>query len=300
MAMKKYFLVSILVSVIAGFSSAPAAHGATRTLAITKSDLLEKTEFSLSFSLRGARVVIRRINDDDTIVKADITYNTPRLEMQEPKLLTKSSGNAFTAEFKSGMRALPYTNTTIEEWDIIIGNYDVNTELTLVCGNVSADLNLGGLPLIGFTLKCRQGSVGVDFAAPTTRPVEHITINGHALNLSVSNIGNADFGFFNFTGSGGAADLNFDGLYTAEEHNVQIATTGMIEDITVPSDAGEQVVALPFSLPIVVVPRDKWTRDFRLPFLQRYSTNDYNTQRIKINLGITSIGSFSMVVRDSE
>jgi hypothetical protein len=142
--------------------------------------------------------------------------------------------------------------------------------------------------------------VAVDFDAPTTRPVEQFTINGYAMNLSVSNIGNADFGFFNLTGSGGAADLNFDGLYAAEEHNVQIATTGMIQNITVPSDAGEQVVALPFSLPIVVVPRDEWTRDFRLPFLQRYSTNDYNTQRIKINLGITSLGSFVMVVRQAE
>jgi hypothetical protein len=71
-------------------------------------------------------------------------------------------------------------------------------------------------------------------------------------------------------------------------------------DITVPSDAGEQVVTLPFSLPIVVVPRDEWTRDFRMPFLQRYTTNDYDTRRIKINLGITSIGSFGMVVREAE
>jgi hypothetical protein len=50
----------------------------------------------------------------------------------------------------------------------------------------------------------------------------------------------------------------------------------------------------------VVVPRDEWTRDFRLTFLQRYSTNDYNTQRIKINLGITSLGSFGMVVREAD
>ena len=298
--MKKYFFAGILVSVIAGLSSAPAALGATRTLEITKSDLLAKTEFSLSFSLRGARAVIRRINDDDTIVKADITYNTPRLERQEPTLLTESSGNAFIAEFKSGMRVLPYTNTTIEEWDIVIGNYDVDTDLNLVFKDASVDLDLGGLPLIRCTLKIRQGTVAVDFSAPTIRPIEQFTINGYAMNLSASSIGNADFGFFNLTGSGGAADLNFDGLYAADEHNVQIATTGMVLNITVPSDAGEQVVALPFSLPIVVVPRDEWTRDFRLPFLQRYSTNDYNTQRIKINLGITSLGSFGMVVREAD
>jgi len=298
--MKKYFFVSIIASVIAGWSSAPAAHGATRTLEITKSDLLAKTECSLSFSLRGARAVIRRINDDDTIIKADITYNTPRWEIQEPKLLTESSGNAYTAEFKSGMRVLPYTNTTIEEWDIVIGNYDVDTDLNLVFKDASADLDLGGLPLIRCTLTIRTGTVAVDFSAPTTRPIEQFTVNGYAMNLSASSIGNADFGFFNLTGSGGAADLNFDGLYMAEEHNVQIATTGMVLNLTVPSDAGEQVVALPFSLPIVVVPRDEWTRDFRLPFLQRYSTNDYNTQRIKINLGITSLGSFGMVVRDAD
>jgi len=298
--MKKCVFLCITVLVMLCFPPAPPALSATQTLEITKSDILDKTDFSLSFSLRGARVIIRRINDDDTIVKADITYNTPRLEMQEPKLITESSGNTFIANFKSGLRALPYTNANIEEWDITIGNYDVDTDLNLVCKNVSADLNLGGLPLIRCTLKVRQGTVGVDFDAPTTRPVEQFTINGHALNLSVSNIGNADFGFFNMTGSGGTADLNFDGLYVAQEHNVQIATTGMIQNITVPLDAGEQVVTIPFSLPIVVVPGDEWNRDLWLPFLQRYTTNDYNTQRTKINLIITSIGSFGMVVRAAE
>ncbi len=298
--MKKYVLVSTLALIIGGLSFASTSLGATRTYAITKSDLLAKTEFSLSFSLRGARAVIRRTNDDDTIVKANITYNTPRMERQEPRLIIESSGNTFIADFESGKRVFPYTNTTVEEWDIAIGNYDVDTDLRLVFKNASADLDLGGLPLVGCTLKIRRGTVVVDFSAPTTRPVEQVTINGYVMNLSASNIGNTDFGFFNLTGSGGAADLDFDGLYAAEVHNVQIATTGMVQNITLPSDAGEQVVALPFSLPIVVVPRDEWTSDFRLPFLQRYSTNDYNTQRIKINLGITSLGSFGMVVRDAD
>ncbi len=258
--MKKYALVSILVSLIGGWTAAPAALGATRTLEITKGVLLDKTGFSLSFSLSGARVVIRHINDDDTVVKADITYNTPpQGKMREPKLLTTSVGNTFIAEFKSGMRVLPYTNSTIEKWDIAIGNYDVDTELKLVCKNASADLD-----------------------------------------LSASHIGNSNFAFFNLTGSGGAAELNFDGLYAAGDHNAQIVTTGMIQNITIPSDAGAQVVVLPFSLPIVVVPQDEWTRDFRLPFLQHYSTSDYNTQRTKINLGITSLGSFGMVVRDAQ
>jgi len=246
-------------------------------------------------------VVIRHINDDDTVVKADITYNTPpQGKMREPKLLTTSVGNTFIAEFKSGMRVLPYTNSTIEKWDIAIGNYDVDTELKLVCKNASADLDLGGLPLIRCALKIRQGTVVVDLSAPTSRPVAQFTINGRAMNLSASHIGNSNFAFFNLTGSGGAAELNFDGLYAAGDHNAQIVTTGMIQNITIPSDAGAQVVVLPFSLPIVVVPQDEWTRDFRLPFLQHYSTSDYNTQRTKINLGITSLGSFGMVVRDAQ
>ena len=65
--MKKYVLLSIGILVLSGFASTPPILGATRTLEITKSNLLDKTEFSLSFSLRGARVIIRRINDDDTI-----------------------------------------------------------------------------------------------------------------------------------------------------------------------------------------------------------------------------------------
>jgi hypothetical protein len=300
MIMRKAFLICTMVLSVFGFPLATTALGATQTLEITKNNILGKTGFSLSFALSGARMVIRRINDDDIIVRAAITYNTGQWELKEPKLFTESSGSTLIAEFRSGMRVLPYTNTNLEEWDISIGNYDVATALSIVCSNTAADLNLGGLPLTRCNLKLIKGTFELDFDAPTTRPVEQFTINGRAMNLAVSNIGNTDFGFFSLTGSGGTADLSFDGLYEAEEHNVQIATAGMIEIITVPSDAGEQVVLLPFSLPVVVVPRDEWKRDYWFPFLQRYTTNDYNTRNIKINLGLILIGSFGTVVRESD
>ena len=298
--MRKAVLICTMVLSVFSFPLATTALSATQTLEITKNNILGKTGFSLSFALSGARMVIRRINDDDIIVRAAITYNTGRWELTEPKLFTESSGSTLIAEFRSGMRVLPYTNTNLEEWDISIGNYDVATALSIMCSNTSADLNLGGLPLSRCNLKLMKGTFELDFDAPTTRPVEQFTINGRAMNLAVSNIGNTDFGFFSLTGSGGTADLNFDGLYETEEHNVQIATAGMIENIMLPSDAGEQVVLLPFSLPVVVVPRDGWTRDYWFPFLQRYTTNDYSTQNIKINLGLTLIGSFGTVVRESE
>ena len=298
--MRKAVLICTMVLSVFSFPLATTAIGATQTLEITKNNILGKTGFSLSFALSGTRMVIRRINDDDIIVRAAITYNTGRWEINEPKLFTESSGSTFIAEFRSGVRALPYTNTNLEEWDISIGNYDVATALSIVCSSTAADLNLGGLPLTRCNLKLIKGTFELDFDAPTTRPVEQFTINGRAMNLDVSNIGNTDFSFFSLTGSGGTADLNFDGLYVAEEHNVQIATAGMIEIITLPSDAGEQVVLLPFSLPVVVVPREGWKRDYWFPFLQRYTTNDYNTQNIKINLGLTLIGSFGTIVREAE
>ena len=298
--MRKAALICTMVLSVFSFPLATTALSATQTLEITKNNILGKTGFSLSFALSGARMVIRRINDDDIIVRAAITYNTGRWELTEPKLFTESSGSTLIAEFRSGRRALPYTNTNLEEWDISIGNYDVATALSIVCSSTAADLNLGGLPLTRCNLKFAKGTFELDFDAPTTRPVEQFTINGRAMNLGVSNIGNTDFSFFSLTGSGGTADLNFDGLYVAEEHNVQIATAGMIEIITLPSDAGEQVVLLPFSLPVVVVPRDGWKRDYWFPFLQRYTTNDYNTQNIKINLGLTLIGSFGTIVREAE
>ena len=296
--MKKCVLLSIVAVAISIFPLAPFAFSATQTFEITKNSLLDKTAFSLSFSLCGARVTIRRINDDNTIVKADVTYKTTQWEQLEPKLATESSGNTFIAKFRSGLRALPYTNANIEEWDIAIGNYDVATDLNITCSSVSAAINLGGLPLTQCTLTLRQGTAEIDFDAPTTRPVEQFRVNGHAMNLSITNIGNTDFASFDLTGLGGTADLDFEGFYEAQEHNAQIITTAMIFNITVPFDAGEQVGVLPLSLPIVVVPRSEWNRDLWLPFFQRHSTNDYNTQNIKINLGITSIGSFGMVVRD--
>lgn len=268
---------------------------ATQTLQITKDSLSTATRFSLSFLICGAQVQITRSNDEDTIVKADITYNS---KISEPTLATKSSGDTFTAEFRSGLRIIPYSNPNIEEWNIVIGSYDVDTDMTIICKEVTSEFDLGGLPLTNCTVRLRVGNMNVDFDAPTTRQVERFIVSGHGMNLSMSNIGNTDFKLFDLIGFGGTADLDFQGSYDNQQHNANLISVGMIQKIAVPFDAGEQVRILPMPVPISVVPRSEWHTDRWLLFYQQYSTNDYNSQSIKINLGITSVGSFGTVVRD--
>ncbi len=297
--MKKFIVAIILSTLLNSTLLLSWTQAATQTFEITRNNLLDATRFSLKLSLHGASIRIVRSDNEDTIVRAEISYNE---KLMKPLFKTRSSGNTFIATFKSGFRILPYNNTNIEEWTVTIGNYDIDTDLTIICDRTTADINLGGLPLTTCTLRLYTGNINVDFPVPTTRSIDKLTITGGGMNLAVSNIGNTDFQVFNLAGLTGSTTLDFNGSYSSPEHNVRLITVGMVNNILLPSGqsgVGAKVRNLFLSPPItVMVPVTEWNRNLVLPSFVQYSTNDYTIQNTKIDLGITTFLSFVTIVRE--
>jgi len=289
-------LFSRITVILFIFTLAPATilSAATKTLEVTKEDLLNATAFSLSFAIGGAQVQIVTSEDEDIIVQAVVTYSSTDLE---PTLTTNESNGVFTADFSSGDDIIPSPITGFEEWTITIGTYTVDTDLVMSCGGVSATIDLGGLPLRNCMLTLGGVSMNVDFSTPTTRQVESITVTGGGMIFSMSHLGNTDFEKLEMLGGGGIVDLDFQGTYTSEQHSANIIVAGHLLGISLPSDVGERAGILSVGIPLLVLGTG-WESDLSLFFYQRYTTSDYTTQTKKIDIEVTAVGSFGSIVRE--
>jgi len=291
--MKKIFSPIILFLFICTLFSTSIVCALTKTLEVTKEDLVNATSFSLSFTLGGAQVQIVKSDDEDIIVQAVVTYSSTELE---PTLTKDASNGTFSADFSSGVDIIPSPISGFEEWAITIGTYNVDTDLALLGGGVSATVDLGGLPLRTCVLTLGGVSMDVDFSTPTTRQVEKITITGGGIVFTMSHISNTDFKNLSFLGGGGIVDFDFQGAYTSDQHNATILAAAHLLGISVPSDAGERAQVLSIGLPITFQ-GSGWESDFSLFFYQRYTTSDYSTQNVKIDIDVTSVSTFGSIVR---
>jgi hypothetical protein len=293
--MKRVLSFIIVTFFLCSLSSASNAFADTKTLIIKKDDLLsaDATQFSLYFNIGGAHINITRSDDADTIVKAVVTYDSG---ISEPTLTTTSYDGNLTAKFSSEYEWEYSWPITIQEWEITIGSYNIDTDVSMACGGVMADIDLGGLPLRKCTLSLGGVDMDIDFSTTTTRQLEKLKIYGGGALLSMSNIGNTDFKKFEINGGGNVVDLDFKGAYVSEQHDVDIITAGGVQTIAVPSDAGEQVQITSVASP-VVVQGSGWNKEIR-PLFKHFITNDYDAQNVKIDIDMIAVGSLVTVIRN--
>ena len=293
---KYFYFLAVAALFLCTLPPTSIAAEETKTLTITKDDLGSADEFDLSFAIGGAKVTIIHSDNADVIVQAFITYDSSG---PEPDLDTSISGETLNAVFKSGYETDFNYNQfpDIQEWEITIGTYDIDTDVSIYGGGVSGDIDLGGLPLRNCILTLGGVRVNVDFSTPTTRQVEKLYVIGGGMVLSMANIGNTDFEEFNMTGGGFVADLDFEGDYESEQHNVSIMGGGNQLVIAVPSDAGGKVEILAVGT-LAFVRGTGWRTTLNLFFLQNHITSDYESQSTKINMGIIVAGSIVAVNRD--
>jgi len=289
-----YLLVSLAVFLLTVPAQAPAAQE-TKTLEITKNDLGGPGEFLLSFTLGGARVTVTPSADENIIVRAVVTYDS---SIAEPSLSTSAQADTYSAEFSSGFTVdRDYDGYPLQEWDITVGAFDVDTDLTIAGGGVGGDIELGGLPLRSCSLTMGGVDTDIYFSTPTTRQVEELFILGGGMNIGVYEIGNTDFQDFRMIGGGFIASLDFEGAYESAQHDVRIIGAGNRLRITVPSDAGEKLDVLAVGA-LVDVTGSGWERDRYLFFFQDFVTSDYSSQPVKLDFDMTVAGSLLTVDRN--
>ena len=272
----------------------------TSTFMLTKDDVNSANAdvLKLIFKIGGARVNITQVNDNDIIVKAVVTFDS---DNTGPSFRTSESGSTFTTEFVSGNDLDRFDSfdfsDSIEKWEITIGNYDTNTNLTMNAGGATGNIDFGGMPIKDCILNLGGASLGIDFSSPTAKQIDDFVINGGGVNISISNIGNTDFKRFNLLGGGNSVDLDFSGSYESERHNVTVTSAGGLMKIVVPSDSGEKLNIFSIAT-LVTVNGVGWERSFNSFISKNFITDDYNEQETKIDMNITGVGSIISVDRE--
>ena len=296
--MKKILLFVITIICLLN----PVARGeeTTSTFVLTKDDVnnVNAEDLTLLFKIGGARVNISQVNDNDTIVKAVVTFDS---DDAGPTFRTSESGSTFTAEFVSGNGVDRFDrfgfSDSIERWEITIGNYDTDTDLTINAGGATGNIDFGGMPIKDCMLNLGGASLDIDFSSPTTRQIDNFVINGGGINISISNIGNTDFKRLNLLGGGNNVKLDFRGSYESERHDVAVTSAGGLMNIVVPSNAGEKLNV--FSIATLVTAEGQgWERTFNSFISKNFITDDYSEQETKIDMNITGVGSIISVNRE--
>ena len=289
--MKKILFVIIWSVCLCAFSQVSSAATVTKTLTVSKADLLNATAFSLSFSLGGAQVNFTRSDSEDTIVEAVVTYDA----RPAPTLTTSSSGGSFTAKFTSDIESDNDQVPEIEKWEVTIGSFDIDTDMGINGGGLAGSMELGGLPLRKCNFNLGGVSMDINFSTPTTRQVEKLSIQSGGIVLTMSNIGNTDFGEFQLLGGGYTGTLDFQGTLTSLQHKATILAAGSILKLSVPPDAGEKFKIISVGS-LVSLPGSGWNKKGMF-FVKEYTTDDYASSNIKLDFDLLAAGALVTIVR---
>jgi hypothetical protein len=291
------FLAGLFFALSIAGSSAYADELMQKTLVVTKADLVNAgaTNFRLLFEIGGATVNLVKGTDENIVVQAVVSYSENSLE-PSLSLITNTNGQ-YTANFMSGYIVGSQHFPVTHEWNITIGNYNTDTDFNFALGGVIADVDLGGMPLRNLALELGGVGMSVDFSTPTTRSVENIIVGSGGAYLAMLNLGNSDFGKFAISGGGCAFDLDFQGAYSAGNHDVAMALAADSLMATVPVDAGEQVKAFTMMAPLVLS-GEGWEKVIRRPVYKEYITDDYTTQAVTLDLGINATAASVIIDRN--
>lgn len=289
----QFFIAFFLFS-----GSTSSADALQKTLLLTSNELgtAAASILSLNFKIGAAQVHISRSDDDQILVRAVVTYDD---NQPEPALSTINDNGTYTATFGSGYDVQFTALPQVQEWDIVIGSYAIDTDLTMLCGGVSGEFELGGLPLRSTSLLVGAADFKINFTTPTTRPIEIFMVAGTGIKLSMGGLGNTDFEVFGILGSGNTVALDFSGAFGKGSHAVTIIEAGDNTNITVPATAGELVKT--FSMAgTMALEGDDWITKYLFPFRRLYTSSDYDVQQVKIDFDVTAVTSKVTIKREPQ
>ncbi len=240
----------------------------------------------LAFNIQHAKVTFRASEDSSFMVKVLVKYDG---EAFAPAAAENFSEGAFSATFSSGVPAVREMTSTVHEWIIQIGRYDLETDLALHFTGVQATMDLGGMPLGALMLDLKGSRTELDFSEPTPFSLRKFGITCDGSFLTSINIGNTGFEAFQLRAAGSGIELDFDGTYGVGDYNAGFDFTGSSAIINLPGTVGALVVHRPAN-PSVELAGGGWaTEQGKGP--EGYMTDDYEAQQSKLNLYMASQAS---------
>ncbi len=273
--------------------SAAAAFAFDTTLVLSRQDISGAQRLSLSFEVSGAALNIGRSQDNATVVRAAVSSVDPAAA---PALSVSQSEGTASALFSSGADIQPADAPLTQQWDITIGDPAVPVLMTLTCGGVDAEAELGGLPLASLSLISASSDIAVRFGSPTALPIEILLFAGSSSTLSLEGINATGFESFGILGSRNDLYLDFSGDLSPALHTVSCLLWGSSLQGRLAESIAARLSFLGVGGALDVSGRG-WQRQLSLPFRKVYRTDDYPEREAAIDFDIRTLNTTVAVER---
>ena len=247
----------------------------------------------LRFNISQARVTFKLSDDPGFIVRVLVSHDSEALT---PISSESFSEGTFKVVFTSGTVAAQSSATPLHDWEIQIGRYDLETNLTLDFAGVQASMDLGGMPLDILTLNLKGTQATLNFSEPTLYSVQKIGIACGGAFLTLGNIGNTNFENFQLKATGSSVELDFKGVYAAGDYNADFNLNGSSAKISLPVTAGALVAHRPENRPVALA-GGGWSKE-QNSTPAGYMTDDYEDQTSRLNLYILSFAASVHIKRE--
>ncbi|MCP4574865.1 MAG: hypothetical protein GY846_01070 [Deltaproteobacteria bacterium] len=247
----------------------------------------------LRFNISHGRVTFKLSEDPGFIVRILVNYDSKTLS---PIFSESFSEGTFTADFSSGAISAQDMATPLHDWEIQIGKYDLETNLTLNFQGVQTDMNLGGMPLNNLVLNLKGTQATLDFSEPTLFSVRKLGITCEGTFFTLTNIANTNFEKFQLKAAGSSVELDFKGAYATGDYNADFNLNGSSTRISLPVTAGALVVHRPENRPVALA-GGGWSKE-QNSTPAGYMTDDYEGQESRLNLYISSVAASVHIKRE--
>jgi len=294
---KKFYLRAVLVALVLACGGIAEAGAGQKTLTLSKQDLAgaQASVLELNFDISDATLAITGIDDNETIVRAAVTYGE---QQSEPTLTMASDNTTFHATFASGDTRQADSGARPGQWTVCIGNYAVPTDLSLTCANVQAETDWGGLPLRSCSFLASASEMTLSWDLPVRDAVQVLIVAASTSTIALRNTGNTDFSALGLLGSGTTMTIDLSGTLSPAEHALTLIQAGATVDVLMPPDVGARVKSLAL-LSTVAVSGDGWRQRYRLPLHQGYITADYASRNVTAAIDITALTTSIDIRRSS-
>lgn len=250
-------------------------------------------QLDLRFNISHARVTFKLSEDPGFIVRVLVNYDSKELA---PISSENFSEGTFTADFSSGAISTQNMANPLHDWEIQIGKYDLETNLTLNFQGVQTDMNLGGMPLNTLVLNLKGTQATLDFSEPTLFSVRKLGITCEGTFFTLTNIANTNFEKFQLKAAGSSVELDFKGAYATGDYNADFNLNGSSARISLPVTAGALVVHRPENR-LVELAGEGWSKD-QNNTAEGYMSDDYEERESRLNLEISSTATSVLIKRD--
>jgi hypothetical protein len=141
------------------------------------------------------------------LVEGAAIYNIPDLK----PVIKTDGGDVSIAQGDYKMNGMPVFKDLKNEWDLKLGTAPM--DLTINAGAYEGDFDLGGLALTNLTINDGAAQVTVDFSSANKKKLGVLSYKTGASNVTLKNLGNANFGTLIFESGAGNYKLDFGGSF---------------------------------------------------------------------------------------